>query len=73
MLLRNETTEHSNYLPLVKMSESPHDKYNMVEKYIFDMVPPDELSVNGEAIRIFQSMAPQAQIEVRYCLFYLLI
>ena len=66
-------TEHSNYLPLIKMSESHHDKYNMVEKYIFDMVPPDELSVNSQAIQIFQSMASQAQIEVRSFWFYLLI
>ena len=66
-------SKYSNYLPLIKMSESPHDKYNMVEKYIFDMVPPDELSVNGQAICIFQLMASQAQIKVRFFLFYLLI
>ena len=70
-LHRNKTTKHSNYLPLVKMSESPHDKYNMVEKYIFDMVPPDELSVNGQAIQIFQLMASQAQIKViSFCFIY---
>ena len=59
--------KYSNYLPLIKMLESPHDKYNMVEKYIFDIVPPDELSVNGKAVQIFQLMASIAQIKVCFC------
>ena len=66
---RNDTTKHSEYLPLVQMSESPHDKYNLVKKY-FDLVPPDSLSKTGKAIRIFQQPASQAQVAVRSFLFF---
>ena len=68
---RFDLNERFKYLPLVPMSKSPHDKYNFVKKY-FDLVPPDELSVTGKAIQIFQHPASAKQIEVRTFLFYLL-
>ena len=51
--------ESSNYIPIVKMTDDPYEPYNMIYRYMFVLLPPEEFkhpSVVG-SIRIFQREA----------------
>ena len=64
---RYDSIEQLKYLPLVQMSKSPYDKYNIVKKY-FDLVPADKSSETWETIWIFHQVANIWQMQVCFCL-----
>ena len=58
-----DVSKTTNYQPLVRVSSSKFDPYNLVELYFFKLLPPEELreTKNKEPIRLLQQPASIAQ------------
>ena len=62
---RQDVSETTNYQPLVRLSNSVFDPYNLVELYFFNLLPREEIrkTRNNEPIRLLQQPAAIAQRE----------
>jgi hypothetical protein len=58
---RQDVSETTNYQPLVRLSNSRFDPYNLVELYFFKLLPPEEIRKTKEPIRLLQQPAAIAQ------------
>ena len=50
---RQDVSETTNYQPLVRLSNSRFDPYNLVELYFFKLLPPEELRETKEPIFVY--------------------